>query len=58
MPTCSRCTLKEAAPGDITRIVGELYFCPVHDLYVRPDEAACDHGEDEYGAKLAQRLNQ
>ena len=44
-PTCRVCTAKEDAPAHIRRCVGEVYFCPVHCVYVRPDEIACSHIE-------------
>jgi len=50
--TCENCALKEAPTDQIRRIMGAIYFCPIHDVYVRPDEPPCEHGEAEDGTKL------
>jgi len=53
MTTCKDCDLKESAPDCIRRCVSNIYFCPIHDTYVRPDEPSCEHGEREDGTKLS-----
>ena len=42
-PTCADCAEKEDAPAHIIRCVGLVHFCPIHGVYVRPDETACSH---------------
>jgi len=44
--TCATCSLKESAPRHIVRCAGELYYCPIHNVYVRPDESACEHYDE------------
>ena len=36
----------------VRRVMGAIYYCQVHGVYVRPDEAACEHGEDAEGRRL------
>lgn len=44
MNTCGNCAIKENAPEMVRRVMGAIHYCPVHGVYVRPDEAACEHG--------------
>ena len=57
MNTCAKCSIKENAPDTISRVMGAIYFCPVHGVYVRPDEAACEHGTDAEGRRLLEITN-
>lgn len=41
--TCGVCAENQPARPEIVRYVGEAYFCPVHEVYVRPYEPACSH---------------
>ena len=43
MATCRRCPHIEPPPADIARVMGEVYYCPIHGVYVRPDDCACSH---------------
>ena len=52
MSTCGNCAIKENAPEMVRRVMGAIHYCPVHGVYVRPDEAACEHGEDAEGRRL------
>lgn len=49
---CGNCTFTENAPEMIGRIMGAVRYCPIHGVYVRPDEPPCEHGEDSDGNKL------
>ena len=57
MNTCANCTIKENAPEMIRRVMGAIYFCPIHGVYVRPDEPPCGHGEDSEGRRLLENPN-
>ena len=58
MNSCGQCAIKENAPEMVRRVMGAINFCPVHGVYVRPDEPPCGHGEDAEGRRLFELPNQ
>ena len=49
-PTCGDCSEAEAAGRDLLRALGRrVMYCPVHRVYVEPEETACRHFPDLEG---------
>jgi len=52
-PSCGTCRLKINAPAQVVAVMGAIHYCPIHRVYVRPDEPPCVHHEPERRSRPA-----
>ena len=51
--SCGTCRLKINAPAQVVAVMGAIHYCPIHRVYVRPDEPPCVHHKPERRSRPA-----